>query len=173
MWPPNIGWATNCISLSAFFPRAEKERNSVQQELDENQLLLQQDQADRANLEKNGKMLQAQVHDLQSRLDDLQRALAEADGAKRKLLVENCDLQHHAEEADREAARISKDRTSLGTQLDDAKRLADAESRVGGARLPDKPNQCPWRPSCSGDGGCSKVDFFFLFFAAAPGYEGP
>ncbi len=109
--------------------RAEKERNSVQQELEENQLLLQQDNQDRANLEKNGKMIGGQISDLQCRLDDLQRMLNEADGAKRKLVVENCDLQHHLEEGDRTAIRLSKDKTSLSTQLDDTKRLADAESR--------------------------------------------
>ncbi len=84
---------------------------------------------DRAALEKNGKMLQAQIADLQSRLVDLQASLNEADGAKRKCVVENCDLQHHAEEAERSAAQLSKDKSSLTTRLDDAKRLADAEAR--------------------------------------------
>ena len=54
----------------------------------------------------------------------------EADGAKRKLMVENCDLTHHLEEGERMAAQLSKDKTSLTTQLEDAKRLADAETRV-------------------------------------------
>ncbi len=74
-------------------------------------------------------MLQAQIADLQSRLVDLQASLNEADGAKRKCVVENCDLQHHAEEAERSAAQLSKDKSSLTTRLDDAKRLADAEAR--------------------------------------------
>merc|ERR1719251_207818 len=44
-------------------------------------------------------------------------------------MVENCDLTHHADEAERLAAQLSKDKTSLNTQLEDAKRLADAETR--------------------------------------------
>jgi len=44
-------------------------------------------------------------------------------------VVENCDLQHHVEEGERTAAQLSKDKTSLTTQLEDAKRLADAEAR--------------------------------------------
>lgn len=68
---------------------------------------------------------------MQSRLEELQRALHEADGSKRKLMVENCDLQHQYEEGERMAAQLSKDKTSLTTQLEDAKRLADTETRVG------------------------------------------
>ena len=58
-----------------------------------------------------------------------QRALHEADGGKRKINVENCDLLHQFEEAERTAVSLSKDRSSLTTQLEDAKRLADAETR--------------------------------------------
>ena len=70
---------------------------------------------------------------VQQRLEEIQRALHEADGSKRKLMVENCDLQHHQEEAERMSAQLSKDKTSLSTQLEDAKRLADAETRVPNA----------------------------------------
>merc|ERR1711887_453128 len=38
-------------------------------------------------------------------------------------------LVHQFEEAERNSAQYSKDRTSLNTQLEDAKRLADAETR--------------------------------------------
>ena len=43
--------------------------------------------------------------------------------------MENCDLLHQFEEAERTAVSLSKDRSSLTTQLEDAKRLADAETR--------------------------------------------
>ena len=75
-------------------------------------------------------MVSASINDSQIRLEELQRALHEADGAKRKLMVENCDLTHHLDEGERMAAQLSKDKTSLTTQLEDAKRLADAETRV-------------------------------------------
>merc|ERR1712198_268096 len=76
-----------------------------------------------------GKIIQQQIYDAQGRLEELQRSLHEADGQKRKLAVENCDLVHQLEEAERNAAQFSKDRTSLTTQLEDSKRLADAETR--------------------------------------------
>merc|ERR1719435_47006 len=109
--------------------KAEKERNAVALELEEAQNQMANDQNERMSLEKQGKMIQQQIYDAQGRLEELQRALHEADGSKRKITVENCDLVHQFEEAERLAAQLSKDRTSLTTQLEDSKRLADAETR--------------------------------------------
>ena len=109
--------------------KTEKERNGVALELEETQQQLGNDQNEKMSLEKQGKMVQQQIYDAQGRLEELQRALHEADGSKRKITVENCDLVHQFEEAERTAASLSKDRSSLTTQLEDAKRLADAETR--------------------------------------------
>ena len=98
--------------------------------MDEASQVLQSDQAEKGALEKNGKLINTQINDMQIRVEEMQRALHEADGSKRKLIVEQCDLTHHLEEAERTLHQLSKDKTSLTTQLDDAKRLADAETRV-------------------------------------------
>ena len=98
--------------------------------MDEASQVLQTDQAEKGVLEKNGKLINTQINDMQIRVEEMQRALHEADGSKRKLMVEQCDLTHHLEEAERTLHQLSKDKTSLTTQLDDAKRLADAETRV-------------------------------------------
>ena len=98
--------------------------------MDEASQVLQTDQAEKGALEKNGKLINTQINDMQIRVEEMQRALHEADGSKRKLIVEQCDLTHHLEEAERTLHQLSKDKTSLTTQLDDAKRLADAETRV-------------------------------------------
>merc|ERR1711994_663438 len=102
--------------------KTEKERNGVALELEETQQNLANDQNEKMALEKQGKMIQQQIYDAQGRLEELQRALHEADGSKRKITVENCDLVHQFEEAERNAASLSKDRSSLTTQLEDAKR---------------------------------------------------
>merc|ERR1719438_218315 len=116
-------------SLNKLKAKAEKERNGVALELEETQNQMANEQNERQNLEKQGKVIQQQIYDAQGRLEELQRSLHEADGQKRKITVENCDLVHQFEEAERLAAQLSKDRTSLTTQLEDAKRLADAETR--------------------------------------------
>merc|ERR1712123_26572 len=116
-------------TLNKLKAKNEKERNAVALELEEVQNQMGNSQNERQSLEKQGKMIQQQIYDSQARLEELQRALHEADGSKRKITVENCDLVHQFEEAERNAAQLSKDRTSLTTQLEDAKRLADAETR--------------------------------------------
>merc|ERR1712106_660768 len=116
-------------TLNKLKAKTEKERNAVALELEEAQNQMANDQNERQSLEKQGKMIQQQIYDAQGRLEELQRALHEADGSKRKITVENCDLVHQFEEGERLAAQLSKDRTSLTTQLEDAKRLADAETR--------------------------------------------
>ena len=113
-----------------FLRRVEKERNGIAQEMEEASQVLQTDQAEKAVLEKNGKLINTQINDMQVRLEEMQRSLHEADGSKRKLMVESCDLTHHLEDGERTAHQLSKDKTSLTTQLEDAKRLADAETRV-------------------------------------------
>merc|ERR1711970_548793 len=90
--------------------KTEKERNGVALELEETQQQLGNDQNEKMALEKQGKMIQQQIYDAQGRLEELQRALHEADGSKRKITVENCDLVHQFEEAERTAATLSKDR---------------------------------------------------------------
>jgi len=115
--------------LNKMKAKVEKERNAVSLELEEAQAILGTEQGEKSSLEKHGKMIQQNIFDNQARLEELQRALHEADGQKRKLTVENCDLVHQFEEAERTAAQFSKDRTSLTTQLEDSKRLAEAETR--------------------------------------------
>merc|ERR1719431_1046098 len=110
-------------NLNKLKAKTEKERNGIALELEDMQNMMTNDQNERMALEKQGKMIQQDIFDTQARLDEIQRSLHEADGAKRKLAVENCDLVHQFEECERAAAGASKDRTSLTTQL------ADAETR--------------------------------------------
>ena len=119
----------NKIKMGQVLQRKEKERNGVALELEEIQQQLGNDQNKKMALEKQGKMIQQQIYDAQGRQEEPQRTLHEADGGKRKITGENCDLVHQFEEAERTAATLSKDRSSLTTQLEDAKRLADAETR--------------------------------------------
>ncbi|CAB4063112.1 MYH6_7 [Lepeophtheirus salmonis] len=97
--------ADNMDQLNKQKAMVEKERNNIMQELESITLQLQAEQSEKTSLEKS------------------------ADGTKRKLMIENCDLVHHLEEGERLCASLNKDKTSFTTQLEDAKRLADAETR--------------------------------------------
>merc|ERR1711944_106660 len=63
------------------------------------------------------------------KLDEMARALNEADSSKKKLSVEKQDLERQIEETENAIATFSKQKISLTTQLEDTKRLGDAEAR--------------------------------------------
>merc|ERR1711953_911482 len=63
------------------------------------------------------------------KLDELARALNEADSTKKKLQVESQDLNRQIEETENSIAALQKNKISLTTQLEDTKRLGDGEAR--------------------------------------------
>merc|ERR1711892_1192157 len=84
---------------------------------------------DRANMEKNCKMTQGLIVESNSKMDELARALNEADSTKKKLQVEAQDLNRQIEETENAIGVLGKNKISISTQLEDTKKLADAESR--------------------------------------------
>merc|ERR1712001_409239 len=84
---------------------------------------------DRAAIEKNCKLSQATIVETNQKLDELARALNEADSTKKKLQVENQDLNRQIEETENAIAALQKNKISLTTQLEDTKRLGDGEAR--------------------------------------------
>merc|ERR1711881_747633 len=69
---------------------------------------------------------------------DLQEArttLKEADSQKKRLEVEKQDLERQIEEGENAMAQLNKGKISLTPQLEDTKRLGDAEARDRSALL--------------------------------------
>merc|ERR1711874_936524 len=84
---------------------------------------------ERANMEKNCKMTQGLIVESNTKMDELARALNEADSTKKKLQVEAQDLNRQIEETENAIGQLGKNKISLTTQLEDTKKLADAEAR--------------------------------------------
>merc|ERR1712158_39995 len=84
---------------------------------------------DKAELDKQGKLLQASIVDSNTRLDEMARALNEAESTKKRLQVENQDLNRQIEELENAIANMNKAKISVPTQLEDTKSLSDAESK--------------------------------------------
>merc|ERR1712200_122470 len=84
----------------------------------------------KAELDKQGKLLQGSIVDSNTRLDEMARALNEAESTKKRLIVENQDLNRQIEELEGGIANANKLKTSLITQVEDTKALADAEAEV-------------------------------------------
>merc|ERR1712128_96524 len=79
--------------------------------------------------ELNKSKAKAEADEANQKLDEMARALNEADASKKKLTVEGQDLTRQIEDAETNINDLGKAKISLTTQLDDTKRLADAESR--------------------------------------------
>merc|ERR1719225_822361 len=64
-----------------------------------------------------------------TKMDELARALNDADSSRKKLQVESQDLSRQIEETENAIANLQKNKISLSTQLEDTKKLADGEAR--------------------------------------------
>jgi chromosome segregation ATPase len=116
-------------SLNKMKTKAEKDKANMERDLQETRTGLEESMRDRAIHERNGKLTQGLIVETNQKLDELARALNEADSTKKKLQVESLDLQRQIEETENAIASLGKSKISLTTQLEDTKRLGDAEAR--------------------------------------------
>ncbi|XP_060521422.1 myosin heavy chain, muscle isoform X41 [Cylas formicarius] len=115
--------------LNKLKAKAERDRASIYQELQQTRGAVDQVGREKAAIEKVSKQLGQQLNDVQGKLDETNRTLNDFDAAKKKLSIENSDLLRQLEEAESQVSQLSKIKVSLTTQLEDTKRLADEEAR--------------------------------------------
>ena len=116
-------------SLNKMKTKADKDKAGLECDLQEARAGLEDVMRDRANIEKQSKLTMGAIAESNTRLDELARALNDADSTKKKLQVENQDLSRQIDDVESAIATLGKNKISLTTQLEDTKRLADAESR--------------------------------------------
>jgi len=115
--------------LNKMKAKTEKDKANMERDLQEARAGLDEAMRDRANHERNGKLTQGLIVEANTKLDEMARALNEADSSRKKLQVENQDLIRQIEETENAIAALGKSKISLNTQLEDTKRLGDSESR--------------------------------------------
>merc|ERR1719412_1381593 len=115
--------------LNKMKAKAEKDKSGMERDLHETRASLEEAMRERANHERNGKLTQGLIVEAHQKLDEMARALNEADSSKKKLQVENQDLSRQIEETENVIASLGKNKISLTTQLEDTKRLGDGEAR--------------------------------------------
>ncbi|XP_033248666.1 myosin heavy chain, muscle isoform X33 [Drosophila miranda] len=115
--------------LNKLKAKAEHDRQTCHNELNQTRTACDQMGRDKAAQEKIAKQLQHTLNEVQSKLDETNRTLNDFDASKKKLSIENSDLLRQLEEAESQVSQLSKIKISLTTQLEDTKRLADEESR--------------------------------------------
>jgi myosin heavy chain 6/7 len=116
-------------TLNKMKGKAEKDKANMERDLQEVRAGLDEAMRDRANHERNGKLTQALIVESNQKLDEMARALNEADSSRKKLQVENQDLLRQIDETENAIAALGKAKISLSTQLEDTKRLGDNEAR--------------------------------------------
>merc|ERR1711971_713574 len=116
-------------SLNKMKAKADKDKAGMERDLQEARAALDEAMRDRANHERNGKLTGALIVESNVKLDEMARALNEADSSRKKLQVENQDLTRQIEEVENAIAVLGKSKISLTTQLEDTKRLGDSEAR--------------------------------------------
>merc|ERR1712152_52652 len=121
--------------LNKMKAKAEKDKSNMERDLQEARAGLDEAMRDRANHERNGKLTSALIVESNVKLDDMARALNEADSSRKKLQVENQDLSRQIDEVEAAIAALGKGKISLSTQLEDTKRLGDSEARDRAALL--------------------------------------
>merc|ERR1719150_53433 len=125
----------NIDGLNKMKAKAEKDKAGMERDLQEARTALDEAMRERATHERNGKLTQALIVESNVKLDDLARALNEADSSKKKLTVENQDLTRQIDEVEGSIGALAKNKISLSTQLEDTKRLGDSEARDRAALL--------------------------------------
>merc|ERR1711981_942289 len=79
-------------SLNKMKAKSEKDKANMERDLQEARAGLDEAMRDRANHERNGKLTQGLIVEANQKLDEMARALNEADSSRKKLQVENQDL---------------------------------------------------------------------------------
>merc|ERR1719153_2201651 len=116
-------------SLNKMKGKSDKDKAGMERDLQECRAALDESMRDRANHERNGKLTANLIVESNVKLDEMARALNEADSSRKKLQVENQDLTRQIEETENAIASLGKNKISISTQLEDTKRLADGEAR--------------------------------------------
>merc|ERR1711902_322860 len=111
-------------SLNASKVKSEKDKSGLELDLRDARLDLEDAVKGKAELDKQGKLLQAAIVDSNTRVDEMARALNEAESAKKRLQVENQDLNRQIEELENAIANMNKAKISVTTQLEDTKARA-------------------------------------------------
>merc|ERR1719431_2567527 len=116
-------------SLNGNKVKSEKDKAGLELDLRDARLDLEDALKRKAELDKTGKLLQGSIVYSNSRLDEMARALNEAESTKKRLQVENQVLNRQIEELEAAIANMNKGKISVTTQLEDSKALADAEAK--------------------------------------------
>ena len=83
-----------------------------------------------SNADKIGKQLEAQLNEVNAKLDQAMREIQELNGAKTRAQTEATDLARKLEEAESQLNQLLKAKQALGKSLEEAKAALEEEGRL-------------------------------------------
>ena len=109
--------------------KSEQDKSNLERDLQESRGNLEESVRAKAEIDKNGKLIQGNIVTAHQKLDELARGLNEAECQRKRIEVEKLDLERQIEEGENAMAQFNKNKISLATQLEDTRRMCEAESR--------------------------------------------
>lgn len=95
--------------------------------------------------EKMSKQVEAQISELNAKLDAANRQIQDLQSQKNRAAQDNADLTRQLEEAEHRVGALTKDKNALTTALEEAKRALEDETRVSSMFLQEQPQ---WQQCC-------------------------
>merc|ERR1719369_1564818 len=115
--------------LNKMKARSEKDKETMRMEYDDAKAAYDALGKDKDAAEKKVKQIQFNYNELYVKYEENHKMLNDFEGMKKKLYVENQDLVSKLEESESQYGILHKLKLSLTNQYDDARKMADDESR--------------------------------------------
>ena len=118
-----------CDQLNKIKAKMEKDKVAVKMQLDDTRAANDHVVHEKAVAEKNLKALHAQLQSFMKKIDESAVVLGEYDSANKRQMSENSNLYSRLEDLLNNVSMLQKIKITLSSQLDDAKRMCDEESK--------------------------------------------
>merc|ERR1712180_351223 len=115
--------------LSKMKSKIEKDKAKIQSEIGDARAAYDEISRAKASAEKSNKVLAAQLNDMNKKVEEANMTLGDYEAVKRKTAAENGDLLRVAGDIGNNIMMIQKIKSSLQTNLEEAKTVADNEAR--------------------------------------------
>merc|ERR1712038_1968593 len=115
--------------LSKMKSKVDKDKVKIQSEIGDARSAYDEITRAKASAEKSNKVLVNQLNDMNKKVEEANMTLGDYEGIKRKTAAENGDLLRVAGDINNNIMMIQKIKSSLQTNLEEAKNVADNEAR--------------------------------------------
>ena len=115
--------------LSKMKTKIDKDKNSINREIQDVRSATEEIIRSQASTEKSNKNLINNLNECNKKVEEANLTLGDIDNAKKKMALENSDLLRSLQDLENNANMMGKFKTQIIAALDEAKRIADNETK--------------------------------------------